>query len=144
MSTPTLPSNPLHNLEEFQAELWRSKFLEFKKWGTGCEINDDLVAHFPLFPGMAPLHHPYPQAFSVRIKTTKFLWVERHGDLVLLRRKLPSGRKISIDTNNFAMLNGGTGVAMEQFVRSGSNEVGHGIKHVTESEARKLLLEFEE
>ena len=144
MSTPTLPSNPLHNLEEFQVELWRRMLLQFKKYGTGIEINDDLLANFPLFHGMAPLHHPYPQAFTIRIKTTKYLWVEKHNGLVLLRRKLPSGRKISIDTNDFAMLNGGTGIAMEQFVRSGSNEVGHGIKYVSEEEARKLLLEFEE
>ena len=63
-------------------------------------------------------------------------------DLVLLRRRLPSGRVISIDTCEFAMLNGSVGIAHRN-MDNGDNRVAN-LKYVTEVEARRLLLEYGE
>ena len=84
---------------------------QFKKDGTGSHIEDQLLKEFPLFHGKAPSGHPYPQAFTEGATDDAYCYVERVDDLVLLRRKLPSGRIISIDTMDFAMLNGGAGIA---------------------------------
>ena len=72
-----------------------------------------------------------------------YCYVERlDDDLVLLRRKLPSGRVISIDTCNFALLNGGAGIAHLN-MNNGDNRVEN-LKYVKEGEARKMLMDFEE
>ena len=63
-------------------------------------------------------------------------------DLVLLRRRLPSGRVISIDTCEFAMLNGGVGIAHLN-MNNGDNRVDN-LKYVSEAEARHLLLKYVE
>ena len=57
---------------------------------------------------------------------------------MLLRRKLPSGRVISIDTCDFAMLSGGAGVAHLN-MNNGDNRFEN-LKFVKEGEARKLLM----
>lgn len=61
-------------------------------------------------------------------------------DLVLLRRKLPSGRIISIDTCDFTMLNGGYGIA--HINMDNSDNRADNLKYVTEAEARQLLLQY--
>ena len=55
---------------------------------------------------------------------------------------LPSGRTINIDTMDFAMLNGGQGLAHINMNNS-DNRVSN-LKYVPESEARKMLTEFED
>ena len=70
------------------------------------------------------------------------LYIEHLDDLVLLCRKLPSGRVISVDTCDFAMLNGGTGIAHLN-MDNGDNRVEN-LKVVKENEARMQLMEFEE
>lgn len=79
-----------------------------------------------------------------REKKTEYMYcyIERVDDMVLLRRKLPSGRVISIDTCDSAMLNGGAGIAHLN-MNNGDNRVEN-LKWVKEAEARKLLMEFEE
>ena len=116
---------------------------QFKKDGTGSSIEDMLLREFPLFHGKAPPGHPYPQAFTEGATDKDYCYIERvDDDLVLLRRKLPSGRVISIDTCEFAMLNGGAGIAHLN-MNNGDNRVEN-LKWVQENEARKLLMEFEE
>ena len=61
---------------------------------------------------------------------------------MLLRRKLPSGRIISIDTCDFAMLNGDNGIAHLN-MNNGDNRVEN-LKCVKEDEARKMLMDFKE
>ena len=96
---------------------------------------------FPLFHGKAPPGHPYPQAFTKGAIDKDYCYIERvDDDLVLLRRKLPNGRVISIDTCDFAMLNGGGGIAHLD-MNNGDNRVEN-LTWVKESEARKMLMEF--
>ena len=71
-----------------------------------------------------------------------YCYIERVDDMVLLRRKLPSGRIISIDTCDSDMLNGGVGIAHLN-MNNGDNRIEN-LKWVKEAEARKLLMEFEE
>ena len=85
--------------------------MQFKRDGTGVVVDQALVNQFPLFHGKAPPGHPYPQAFTEGATDTRFCFVETVGDMTLLRRMLPSGRTINIDTMDFAMLNGGQGLA---------------------------------
>ena len=68
--------------------------------------------------------------------------VEKKDGMVLLCRRLPSGRVISIDTMDGHMLNGGTGIAHLNF-DNGDNRVEN-LEYVGEIEARKLLCGFEE
>ena len=114
---------------------------QFKKDGTGSHIEDQLLKEFPLFHGKAPAGHPYPQAFKGGATDENYCYVERFDDtLVLLRRKLPSGHIISIDTCDFAMLNGGCGIAHLNMDNS-DNRIEN-LKWVNEGEARRMLLEF--
>ena len=116
---------------------------QFKEDGTGSAIEDTLLKEFPLFYGKAPAGHPYPQAFKEGATDEDYCYIERvDDDLVLLRRKLPSGRIISIDTCNFAMLNGGAGIAHLN-MNNGDNR-GENLKWVKEDEARKMLMDFGE
>ena len=114
---------------------------QFKKDGTGSHIDDELIKQCPLFYGKAPPGHPYPQAFHEGAMDEVYCFVERIDGLALLRRKLPSGRVISIDTCDFAMLNGGAGIAHLN-MNNCDNRVEN-IKWVKEGDARKLLTEFE-
>ena len=123
--------------EDFKAAL-----VSFKANGTGSHIEHQLLREFPLFSGKAPPGHPYPQAFKDGTDDEKWCYIEAIDDMVLLRRKLPSGRVISIDTCDFALLNGGTGVAHIN-MDNGDNRVAN-LKNVREPEARKMLLEFTE
>ena len=125
---------------------WR-EFLDaldqFKQDGTGAHIASTLLHEFPLFIGKAPAGHPYPQAWTEGAIDEKYCYIEEvDEDLVLLRRKLPSGRIISIDTMDFALLNGGEGIAHLN-MDNGDNRAEN-LKRVNEAEARKLLMEFEE
>ena len=65
-------------------------------------------------------------------------YVEHVDGLVLLRRRLPSGRIISIDTCNNDMLTGGYGIA--HLDMNNANNVPSNLKWVNEAEARVLLL----
>ena len=86
---------------------------------------------------------PTRQAFKEGATDEDYCYIERvDDDLVLLRRKLPSGRVISIDTCDFAMLNGGAGIAHLNMNNS-DNRVKN-LKWVKEGEARKMLMDFEE
>ena len=80
---------------------------------TGSHIEHQLLREFPLFFGKAPSGHPYPQAFVDGTDDEKWCYIEAIDDMVLLCRKLPSGRVISIDTCDFALLNGGAGIPKE-------------------------------
>ena len=114
---------------------------QFKEDGTGSVIDPMLLSQFPLFHGKAPPGHPYPQAFTEGATDETYCYVEMvEEDLVLLRRRLPSGRVISIDTCEFAMLNGSVGIAHLN-MDNGDNRVAN-LKYVTEAEARRLLLEY--
>ena len=116
---------------------------QFKKDGTGSAIEDTLLKEFPLFHGNAPPGHPYPRAFIEGATDKDYCYVERvDDDLVLLRRKLPSGRIISIDTCDFAMLNGGAGIAHLN-MNNGDNRVEN-LVVVKEDEARRLLMGYVE
>ena len=115
---------------------------QFKTDGTGSSIGHKLFKQFPLFHGSAPAGHPYPQAFTDTPTDLEYCLVQPVADLVLLSRILPSGRVISIDTCEFAMLNGGAGIAHLNMNNS-DNRVEN-LKWVKEAEARKLLMEFEE
>ena len=114
--------------------------MQFKRDGTGVVVDQALVNQFPLFHGKAPPGHPYPQAFTEGATDTRFCFVETVGDMTLLRRMLPSGRTINIDTMDFAMLNGGQGLAHINMNKS-DNRVSN-LKYVPESDARKMLMEF--
>ena len=114
---------------------------QFKEDGTGSVIDPMLVSQFPLFHGKAPPGHPYPQAFTEGATDETYCYVEMvEEDLVLLRRRLPSGRVIWIDTCEFAMLNGSVGIAHRN-MDNGDNRVAN-LAYVTEAEARRLLLEY--
>ena len=116
---------------------------QFKKDGTGLHIQDELVNDFPLFQGKAPAMHPYPQAFAEGATDEEYCYVERiDDDLVLLRRELPSGRIIDIDTNDFDMLNDGIGI-VHLNMNNGDNRIEN-LMWVKESQARKMLMEFQE
>lgn len=116
---------------------------QFKEDGTGSPIDVTLLSEFPLFHGKAPPSHPYPQAFTEGATDETYCYVELvEEDLVLLRRRLPSGRVISIDTCEFAMLNGGVGIAHLN-MNNGDNRVDN-LKYVSEAEARHLLLKYVE
>ena len=128
---------------------WRAFMItckQFKHDGTGSHIDNVLLKEFPLFHGKAPAGHPYPQAFKDGATDKDYCYIECVDDdldsLVLLRRKLPSGRVISIDTQWFAMLNGGAGIAHLNMNNS-DNRVKN-LKWVKEGEARKMLMDFEE
>ena len=86
---------------------WRAFMIackQFKQDGTGSHIDNVLLKEFPLFHGKAPAGHPYPQAFKDGATDTDYCYIECvDDDLVLLRRKLPSGRVIS---NSRSILNG--------------------------------------
>ena len=81
--------------------------------------------------------HPYPQAFTEGATDEHYCCVERVDDLVLLRRAAQR-RHISIDIGEFAMLNGGAGIAHLN-MNNGDNRVEN-LKWVKEAEARKLLM----
>ena len=116
---------------------------QFELDGTSARIDASLVAQFPLFRGKAPCGHPYPQAFMEGPEDGARCYVESVADnLHLLRHRLSSGRIISIDTCDFAMLNGGAGIAHLN-MNNADNRVSN-LKYVSESEARELLLEYEE
>ena len=113
---------------------------QFKEDGTGSVIEPMLVSQFPLFHGKAPPGHPYPQAFTEGATDETYCYVEMvEEDLVL---RLPSGRVISIDTCEFAMLNGSVGIAHLN-MDNGDNRVAN-LKYVTEAVGRRLLLEYVE
>ena len=128
-----------HELTEPQSQVFIAAKESFKKNGTRIIINDTLLNAFPVFDGYAPVGHPYPQAFTDGA-VEPHCFVQRIGDLVLLRHKLADGRIISIDTCDFDMLNGGFGIAHLN-MDNGDNRV-HNLKWVDETEARKMLLEF--
>ena len=109
---------------------------------TGSHIEHQLLREFPLFFGKAPSGHPYPQAFVDGTDDEKWCYIEAIDDMVLLCRKLPSGRVISIDTCDFALLNGGAGIAHVNMDNGDNNVVN--LKIVHEPEARKMLLDFTE
>ena len=115
---------------------------QFKKDGTGSPIDHELLEQFPLFHGSAPAGHPYPQAFTDTPSDPDYCFVQAVDDMVLLRHILPSGRVISVDTCDFAMLNGGAGIAHLN-MNSGDNRVSN-LKEVKEAEARDLLLGYVE
>ena len=115
---------------------------QFIKDGTGSQIEHTLLREFPLFRGNAPAGHPYPQAWAGGATDDSYCYIQEVDDMILLRRKLPSGRIISIDTMDFAMLNGGAGIAHLN-MNNGDNRVEN-LKCVGEAEARKLLMEFED
>ena len=124
-------------------EEFKNKLDQFKANGTGSVIEPVLVSQFPLFHDKAPSGHPYPQAFTEGATDETYCYVEMmEDDLVLLRRRLPSGRVISIDTCEFTMLNGSSGIAHLN-MDNGDNRVVN-LKYVTEAEARALLLNFRE
>ena len=75
-------------------------------------------------------------------QTSNGCYVEHMDGLVLLRRKLPSGRVISIDTCNNDMLTGGYGIA--HLDMNNANNIPSNLNWVNESEARALLLNFTE
>ena len=62
----------------------------------------------------------------------------KDDDLVLLRRELPSGRIIDIDTNDFDMLNDGIGI-VHLNMNNGDNRIEN-LMWVKESQARKMLM----
>jgi hypothetical protein len=114
---------------------------QFKTYGTGVLLGDELLDAFPLFHGKAPVGHPYPQAFRQGATDDVYCYIERVcDDLVLLRRKLTNGSTISIDTCDFNMLNGGVGIAHLN-MDNGDNRIAN-LAQVTEADARKLLMEF--
>ena len=134
---------------------------QFKVDGTGIYLeHNGLLTEFPVFIGKAPAGHPYPQAFKDGTDDEKWCYVETSNDLallqdletdlycvraiksVLLRRKLPSGRVISIDTCEFALLNGGAGVAHINMDINDNHAAN--LKSVHEPEARKMLMDFTE
>lgn len=69
-------------------------------------------------------------------------FVETVDDMILLRRKLVSGRIINIDTCDGELLAGGYGIAHID-MNNGNNRIDN-LKRVTEFEARRMLMEFEE
>lgn len=116
---------------------------QFKKDGTGSRIDHELLSEFPLFHGKAPPGHPYPQAFTEAPSDDVYCFVRLVDEgVVLLSRHLPSGRVISIDTCEFAMLNGGVGIAHVN-MDDRDNRVEN-LKYVTEAEARRMLAEYVE
>ena len=134
------PQRPFaHSEEEWRA--FTEALAKFKEDGTGSRIDATLLAEFPLFHGKAPPGHPYPNAFKGGATDEKYCYVEAVDGLVLLRRRLPNGRVINIDTCDFDMLNGGVGIAHIN-MNNGDNRVEN-LKMVTEAEARKMLLEYE-
>ena len=62
--------------------------------------------------------------------------------MVLLSRRLPSGRGLHVDTLDGAMLSGGSGILHKNFDNS-DNRVTN-LAYVTEAEARKALMAFVE
>ena len=72
--------------------------------------------------------------------TSDECFVETVDDMVLLRRKLPSGRVISIDTVDGQMLRGGEGIAHVNMDNSDNNITN--LRPVSEREARAMLMEF--
>ena len=123
-------------------------FEKFKRFGKGMRVDEDLVRGFPMFSGKAPKGHWYPQAFREGATDEDYCFVEVVHDedmllpMVLLRRTLPSGRTISIDTMGFSMLNGGTGIAHIN-MNNGDNRVEN-LTRVNERRAREMLLSFDE
>lgn len=69
-------------------------------------------------------------------------FVERGDGMVLLSRRLPSGRVLHVDTLDGAMLSGGSGILHKNFNNS-DNRVAN-LAYVTEAEARKALMAFVE
>lgn len=138
------------NMTEADWRAFMTALGQFKRDGTGSPIDNTLLKEFPLFHGKAPPAHPYPQAFTYGATDKDFCYVEfveggpdlYDDNLVLLCRKLPSGRVISIDTCDFEMLNGGTGIAHLN-MDYGDNRATN-LKCVKENEARKILMDFED
>lgn len=113
----------------------------FKQDGTDLRMDSELTKRLPLFTGKAPAGHPYLQAFTEGASDEAFCFDVFEGkDVILLRRKLPSGRVISVDTCGFDMLNGGQGLA--HFNMNSGDNIPANLKWVRESEARKLLMDF--
>lgn len=127
----------LKNIAAANQTLWM-----FQVTGAGLTIDARLIATFPLFEGKAPAGHPYPQAYKEGATDAAFCFVETIDDMALLRRTLRSGRVISMDTDGFTMLNDGYGIAHLN-MNNADNRVEN-LKWVTESEARELLLSFQE
>ena len=69
-------------------------------------------------------------------------FVERTDGMVLLSRKLPSGRVLHVDTMDGAMLNGGSGILHRDF--NNANNAVSNLAYVGEIEARQALAAFEE
>jgi len=90
---------------------------QFMKGETSGKMDKTLLREFPIFRGKAPVGHPYPQAWTDGATDEKYCYVEEVDDMVLLRRKL--------NMNN------------------GDNRVEN-LKWVAETEARKLLMDFDE
>ena len=66
----------------------------------------------------------------------------RDGQMVVLSRRLPSGRMIHIDTMDGAMLNGGVGLA--HLNMDNSNNRVTNLAFVNEQQARHILMSFSE
>lgn len=70
-------------------------------------------------------------------------YIEDVGDeLILMRRKLPNGRIISIDTCDRAMLGGGHGIA--HLNMNNADNRADNLRYVSEQEARYRLSTFQE
>jgi len=69
-------------------------------------------------------------------------FVERVGGMILLSRRLPSGRVLHVDTMDGAMLSGGTGILHKDF--NNANNAVSNLAYVGEIEARKALAAFVE
>ena len=69
-------------------------------------------------------------------------FVEHTDDMILLSRRLPSGRTLHVDTLDGEMLRGGQGILHKNFINS-DNRVTN-LAYVTEIEARKALMAYEE
>ena len=69
-------------------------------------------------------------------------FVERIDGMVLLSRRLPSGRVLHVDTMDGAMLNGGSGILHKDF--NNANNAASNLAYVNEMEARKALAAFVE
>ena len=140
---PTMPKRSARKPSDVEWRAFINALAKFKKDGTGSRIDHELLSQFPLFHGKAPPGHPYPQAFTEPPTDEVYCFVQpMEEDLILLSRRLPSGRVISIDTCEFAMLNGGVGIAHIN-MDNGDNRIEN-LTYVTEAKARRMLAEYVE
>ena len=114
-------------------------FEQFKKDGTGSHIEDQLLKEFPLFHGIAPPGHPYPQA-STKSTATSSVSTTTWSCCAVSCRERPRhlDRHLQLcnaqwQRRHLAHLN----------MNNGDNRVEN-LKWVNEDEARKLLMDFGE